>query len=167
MPSTVPQILLSLYSSASQIQKHPPGSSKAPPRRKQKHNMEDPGSLSHHLDKSFPREPSTVPFFHWRIMALQHCVGCCHTPTRISHSIHTSPPSHWPPPPPPICQRALDWVPCVTQKLPSGYLVYIREPSTLDDRVSKDISTISSHWAFRAYLLQQLALLIMTDTPFQ
>ena len=106
MPSTVPQILLSLYSSASQIQKHPPGSSKAPPRRKQKHNMEDPGSLSHHLDKSFPREPSTVPFFHWRIMALQHCVGCCHTPTRISHSIHTSPPSHCPPHPTPHLSKS-------------------------------------------------------------
>ena len=85
MPSIIPQILLSLYSSASQIQKHPPESSKAHLGESRNTIWKDAGSLSHHLDKSFPREPSTFSFFHWRIIALQHCVGFCHTPTWISH----------------------------------------------------------------------------------
>ena len=38
---------------------------------------------------------------NWRIIALQYCVGFCHTSARISHGIHTSLPS-WTSLPPPI-----------------------------------------------------------------
>ena len=56
-------------------------------------------------------------FLNWGIIALQYCVGFCHTSTWISHRysyVHTSPalehPSHRPSHPTPLsCHRALGW----------------------------------------------------------
>ena len=64
--------------------------------------------------------------FSWGIIALQGCVGFCHTSTWIS----TYAPS-WtslPPPTHPIalgCHRAPDWAHCIIQQVPTGYLFNI------------------------------------------
>ena len=63
--------------------------------------------------------------FNWKITALQHCVGFCHTRTWINHkyifvlSLLTIPY------PNPFLQavRALGWAPCVPQQLPVSYLL--------------------------------------------
>ena len=65
-------------------------------------------------------------FFNGRIIALQCCVGLCHTTMWISHKYtHIAPPSWaWlsPSHPTPLgCHRSPDWVPCVMQQLPSNY----------------------------------------------
>ena len=38
-------------------------------------------------------EQYRTKYNYWRTIALQYCVGLCYTSTRISHSIHMSPPS--------------------------------------------------------------------------
>ena len=71
-------------------------------------------------------------FIYWRIIALQYCIGLCHTSTRISHRyIHTyahsllNPPPVSHPIPPLCCHRALDWAPCITQQIPIAiYFTY-------------------------------------------
>ena len=71
------------------------------------------------------------PFiFDWRIIALQYCVGFCHTATWISHKYTYVPsllnPFSSPSPFTPLCcLRALGWAPCVTQQVPTWYLLYI------------------------------------------
>ena len=70
-------------------------------------------------------------FFNWRIIALQCCVGLCHTTMWISHKYtHIAPPSWaWlsPSHPTPLgCHRSPGWVPCVMQQLPSSYLFHMR-----------------------------------------
>ena len=70
-------------------------------------------------------------FFNWRIIALQCCVGFCHTTMWISHKYtHIAPPSWaWlsPSHPTPLgCHRSPGWVPCVMQQLPSSYLFHMR-----------------------------------------
>ena len=71
---------------------------------------------------------------HWRIVALQYCVGFCHTSTWISPQVYIcplplEPPSHLPPCPTPLgCHRALGWAPCVTQQIPTGCLVGSSSP---------------------------------------
>ena len=62
--------------------------------------------------------------FNWRIIALQYCVGFCHTTTWISHKytydpslLNISPtptPSH-----PSSCHRAPGWTSCVIEQLPT------------------------------------------------
>ena len=74
------------------------------------------------------------PFFffklficNWRIIALQYCVGFCHTSAWIRHrythapSILNLPATSHPHPTPPGCHRALVWVPWVIQQIPTGY----------------------------------------------
>ena len=57
--------------------------------------------------------------FHWRITALQYCVGFCHTTTWISIPMSrlswTSPQPH---PAPLDCPRTPGWVSCAVKKLP-------------------------------------------------
>ena len=66
--------------------------------------------------------------FYWRIIALQYCAGFCHTSTWISHRYICVPtlwnllPISHPIPPFP---RALGWVPCVVQPIPTGYLFHV------------------------------------------
>ena len=81
-------------------------------------------------------------FFNWRIIALQCCIGFCHTITPISHNyiyiyihiyiythihiyiyLHTSLPTY--PQSHPLGQhRALGWAPDVIHQLPTSYLFY-------------------------------------------
>ena len=66
--------------------------------------------------------------FNWRIIDLQYCVAFCRTLAWISHR-YTYVPSLWrlPPRPTPLgCHRALGWALCVTQRLHTGCLFYIR-----------------------------------------
>ena len=69
-------------------------------------------------------------FFYWRIIALQYCVGFCHTSTRISlrytyvTSLMNLPPTSHPIPPSRLSQAPV-WVPCIIQPIPTGYLFYI------------------------------------------
>jgi len=71
---------------------------------------------------------------YWRIIALQYYVGFCDTSTWISPQVYIcplplEPPSHLPPCPTHLgCQRTLGWAPCVTQQIPTGYLVGSSSP---------------------------------------
>ena len=53
--------------------------------------------------------------------------------------------SHPPPHPVPLgCHRALGWAPCVTQQIPTGYLVYICFHATFSIHHTLSIPTVSS-----------------------
>ena len=74
--------------------------------------------------------PSLLRFlkfiFNWRVIALQCCVGSCHTTTQISRNyIFYSFPLEAPPPIP-LLQfvTAAGWAPCVNQRLPTSCLFY-------------------------------------------
>ena len=67
----------------------------------------------------------TLFIFNWRIIALQDCVGFCHTSAWISHR-YTYVPSLRPLPTPLGCYRALVWVLRVIQQIPIGYPFYIQ-----------------------------------------
>ena len=82
-------------------------------------------SLNHKTTKEVP--PDGLIFFilfifNWRIIALQCCVGLCHTSTWISHRythvpslLNLPPTSH-----PSSCHRAPVWAPCVIRQIPTG-----------------------------------------------
>ena len=69
--------------------------------------------------------------FNWRRIALQCCVGFCHTAAWISHRYpyappHLEPPSHLPPHPTSLgCHWPPGWAPCIIQQIPTGCLFYI------------------------------------------
>ena len=85
---------------------------------------------SHFSDKDFF---FNLFIFNWRIIALQCCVGFCHTSTWISHRYTYIPSllklpsnSHLPPHLTPLgCHRAPDWAPCIIQQIPTGCLFYM------------------------------------------
>ena len=61
-----------------------------------------------------------------RTTALQYCVGLCHTSTAIRHR-STSVQSLLNPSPTPLgCHRSLDWAPCFTEQILTGYLFHIQ-----------------------------------------
>ena len=72
-----------------------------------------------------------VFIFNWRIIALQYCLGFCHTSTWIHHrytyvpSLLTLSPTSHPFPPPLSCYRAPVWVPWVIWQIPIGYFFLI------------------------------------------
>ena len=72
--------------------------------------------------------------FHWRIIALRHCVCFCHTTTWIRHKyvyiyiypLLLEPPSHFILHPTPLdCHSAPCQAPFVIQQLSTSYLFYI------------------------------------------
>ena len=69
-------------------------------------------------------------FFNWRIIALQYCIGLYHISAWISHRYtHVLTPLNPPPSSthstPLGCDRALDCSPCVTQQIPTCYLLHV------------------------------------------
>ena len=84
--------------------------------------------------------------FNRRIIALQCCVGFCHTPTCISHRLHTSPPSWIPfPPPTPSCPSRLSQS--------TGYEVHLQGEfsfqNVLQSRLSLDKVVWTRNWTER------------------
>ena len=94
--------------------------------------------------------PMAYFIFNWRIIALQYCIGLCHTTTWISHehvyvpSLSNLPPLPTPSQPSTLSQSTV-WAPCAMQQIPVQLSSVALRCPTLCDPMNRSAPGLPVH----------------------